>query len=249
MNFFVTGTDTGVGKTYITALLTAYCHTQNSSTVPMKPVQTGCEEKSGELLSADLQQALAAAEIDPSDEITDLLVPARFKKPCSPHLAARLENRSVEVKQILQTYHMIRKQYDGVIVEGAGGIMVPLTEDYLMLDLMIDLQLPIILVARTDLGTINHTLLSIERLRTANLNLAGVIFNQLTAASDPVIRDDNMKIIPQLGRVPVLGYTPYREKLMEEIFQPGNLWRKIEGEIELRTDLLTEISSTAQGGH
>lgn len=214
---FVTGTDTGVGKTTVAAGLLRWIRTKGIDTVPMKPVQTGCEpamtgETGGDPESSlrvpDLELMLAAADLAAGPDEMALMCPFRYQPACSPHLAGRMEGHFPSIDAIEESARRLLVHHEALVVEGAGGVLVPLDEQSTMRDLMRRLALPVVIVARPDLGTINHTLLTIEALRSAGLRIVGVVYNDLSeggAREDDWIRDDNPGIITRLSGVPSLG--------------------------------------------
>jgi len=240
---FITGTDTGVGKTIISAALlcglkSTGVHTdaftlklRNEServdAVYMKPVQTGCLKKSGQLIAPDLELVDSLADINPSGKERQLTSPYRFRQACSPHLAAALERRNISLSKIMKAFAGLKSRHDFVIVEGAGGILTPLSWQYSMLDVMKSLSLPVILVARPGLGTINHTLLSLRELRRAKLNILGVVLNYSSAKTKGIIEASNKEAVERLGRVPVLAEFPFLGNL-----QRGACSRKIRERIQ-----------------
>lgn len=183
-HFFITGTDTGVGKTTVSALLCAAL-----DAIYWKPIQTGTRD------GTDRATVLRLANLPRSRALPETY---RFSPPVSPHLAAeragvRIDLRKIRVPQI--------PSRENLIVEGAGGALVPINSTQLMTDLMSHLALPILLVTRTTLGTINHTLLSIAALRAARLDLRGVILSGKT-------NNDNRRAIEHYGKIEVLGAVP-----------------------------------------
>ncbi|MEI7435913.1 MAG: dethiobiotin synthase [bacterium] len=208
--WFVTGTDTGVGKTYVTALLLAALRQTGADAVPMKPVQTGCARRNGGLVAPDLETALAAAGLKPAPREKRWMCPARFRTPCSPHLAAAREGGRIRVRDLVAAYRHLAARHASVVVEGAGGVMVPLNTHETMLDLMRALRLPVILVARAGLGTINHTLLSLAALRAAEIPLAGVVLNTTQRGESASLVTSNRATIERLGKVKVLAVLPWR---------------------------------------
>ncbi|MDH3494603.1 MAG: dethiobiotin synthase [Acidobacteriota bacterium] len=187
---FVTGTGTGVGKTVVSALLVATLRKQ-SPVVYWKPVQTGIER------DCDTSAVKALAGCDPS-EIHEAGI--RLKRPLSPHLAARLEGVSITVKDITDLAENGPKT-EFWIVEGAGGVLVPLNENELMIDLIIELGLPSIVVSSTGLGTINHSLLTIDCIRSRGGEVAGVVMN-----GEP--NRENSSAISDYGKVTILAEVP-----------------------------------------
>lgn len=212
---FVTGTDTGAGKTALSALLLAECRRRGCRAAPLKPVQTGCfrapcpEPPGYRLVAPDLEYALAMADWHPPERERLSMAPFRFEPACSPHLAAEMAGTEVRVEHLAAAARRLAADFDRLIVEGAGGIQVPINRRETLRDLMVELDLPVVVAARAGLGTINHTLLSLESLRTAGLNVAGVVL--LESRPDPpgAIERDNPVAIAQFGRVPVLGQIPF----------------------------------------
>lgn len=202
---FITGTDTGVGKTFVAAQLLAELRAMGHNVAPMKPVQTGCRVRKGVLSAPDLVASLKAGGMRVSCAQRKDMAPFCFRVACSPHLAARLDGTRISLKRIEDAYRRLNRNYEGIIVEGAGGILVPLNEKETMLDLMIRLQLPVLLVARAGLGTLNHTLLSLGVLRGAGLPVLGVVLNQVTPGRWGRIEADNRLTIERLGGVKVLA--------------------------------------------
>jgi dethiobiotin synthetase len=187
--FFITGTDTNVGKTVLAALLCAALPARY-----WKPIQTGAREE------IDREHVKMWAQLDDDQVMPESYV---FDDPVSPHLAAQRAGTQIELEQIEMP---AEKSGTPLIVEGAGGVMVPINSRQLMLDLMGHLALPAILAARTTLGTINHTLLSIKCLRSAGIQLVGVVLvGQETL--------ENRKAIEHYGKVQVVGRIPVLETI------------------------------------
>ncbi len=187
--FFITGTDTGVGKTVVSALLCAAL-----DAIYWKPIQTGTRE------GTDCETVMRLARLPQSRTIPEAY---RFAPPVSPHLAARLAGVRIDLRKI----RMPRiASGENLIAEGAGGALVPINSTQFMTDLMRQLRLPVLLVARTSLGTINHTLLSIETLRAARLDVRGVIM-----VGKP--NRENRKAIEHYGQIEVAGVVPFLKKI------------------------------------
>ena len=229
--WFVTGTDTGVGKTHVTALLLAALRQAGVDAVPMKPVQTGCLRRGGVLVAPDLEIALAAAGLTPTPAEKRWMCPARFRTPCSPHLAAARDGKRIRVRDLVAAYRHLAARHASVVVEGAGGIMAPLNARETMLDLMRALRLPVVLVARTGLGTINHTLLSLAALRAAGLPLAGVVLNATQRGEGRGLVASNRATIERLGNVKVLAVLP---------------WRAVPGKKEMQEDILAMFNEAVK---
>ena len=213
---FITATDTGVGKTMVSGLLLRFLRQQTIKTGYQKWASTGDAEN-----SADLSTCLEMAGLEPDPNLLDLQVPYRFTFPASPHLAAELEQKEIDPEIIVSAYQEMAKRYEVLVVEGVGGLLVPLRRDLLLADLLGRLKLQTIIVARTGLGTINHTLLTIEAMRSRQIPMAGVIFTDAEEV-DEVLVQDNMKTIAEIGRIEVLGRLPYcrGEKKLIEAFTP-----------------------------
>jgi len=187
--FFVTGTDTGVGKTAVSAVL---CAALNA--IYWKPIQTGSRE------GTDRNTLMRLAQLPRTRTLPEIYV---FSPPVSPHLAARMAGRQIEFRKIKAPEIPANEK---LIVEGAGGALVPVNRTQLMTDLMRHLGFPVLLVSRTSLGTINHTLLSIAALHAAGLEIRGVIL-----VGEP--NTDNRKAIEHYGDVAVIGWLPFLKKL------------------------------------
>jgi dethiobiotin synthetase len=193
VNFFITGTDTNVGKTYITKLLVESLRAEGKYAVGFKPISCG---------DRDDATILAAASGNlPLDEVN----PLHFSSAVAPHVAALLENKTINPAEIIASYQTISGNYDPVIVEGAGGWEVPITETYFVSDLAKDLNIPVILVAANRLGALNHILLTLTAIEAKGLKCAGIILNQLEDEMDtPMIT--NKGIIESLTNVPLLDH-------------------------------------------
>lgn len=207
--FFITGTDTGVGKTFVSSGLLRAFKKMGLNACPMKPVETGCKIRRGKLVPEDAVKLIKASGVK---ESLDLINPYRLKHPLAPSVAAKLESIKIKKNKIISSYKTLSKKYDITVVEGAGGIMVPVYGNYLFIDLVKDLKLPLIIVARPGLGTINHTLLTIETARKRGIDVLGVIINHALRTKKGLAEKTNPEVIERLGKVPVLGIVPYSSK-------------------------------------
>jgi dethiobiotin synthetase len=172
---FVTGTDTGVGKTVITAALAAGLRAAGRQVGVMKPVETGCAREGGELRAADAEYlAERAGSPDPGA----LICPCRYESPLAPAAAARLERRPVDLDAIRGAHAELRRRHPFLLVEGAGGAAVPLTDDLLLADLAAEFGYALLVVARAGLGTLNHTLLTLELARGRGVLVFGIVLNR-----------------------------------------------------------------------
>ncbi len=206
---FVTGTDTGVGKTVVSAALLSILRGAGVDAVPMKPVQTGAVRKGVDWVAPDLEFSLSAIGLKPSRTEKRLMAPYCFAKPCSPHLAAALAGRRIRFERIAKSLDALLKAHEMIVVEGAGGLFVPIDAGRTMLDLAGRLELPVVLVARPGLGTINHTLLSLRALEQAGLPILGVVINETARSRRAEIEEDNIRVIRRLGKVRILGRLPF----------------------------------------
>ena len=210
---FVTGTDTGVGKSVVAAGLLEAWRAGGVDAVPMKPVQTGCRLHGGVTLAPDLEYCLRAARLNPRACDKRDMAPYAFPQACSPHLAARLNTCTIRIPVIVNALQRLLRRHEKVVVEGAGGILVPLDTQVTMLDLMQRLKLPVVLVARAGLGTLNHTFLSLEVLQRGKLDVVGIVLNQAEDQPWGRIETDNLRTIEARHPVPVVvalrhGATP-----------------------------------------
>lgn len=200
---FVTGTDTGVGKTLVSAGVLQILRSNGQNAGYFKPVQSGAPVREGKLLPEDalfVTQAVGLS-IDPA-ELTAYL----FQNPVSPHYASRLENNPVRMKTIISHYRRLQTKYSFLIVEGCGGLAVPLNEsNWMVSDMVQCLGLSLLIVARAGLGTINHTLLTIDYAKTRGIEVKGIIINQYSGSA---LEDDNVKTIQDISHIPVLGKIP-----------------------------------------
>jgi dethiobiotin synthetase len=204
--YFITGTDTGVGKTFVTTLLARSFKGDGFSVGVMKPVETGCARTDNGLLAAD---ALALKEAAASNEDIELLCPYRFPEPLAPNVAAKLAATEIEIRTIKENYDCLAKDHDVMLVEGAGGLLVPINDNEDMADIARALDLPIIIVAASKLGVINHTLLTLSAAFKRELQIAGIIINHTTKDCDDSYKYNATEIRRLAGSVPVLGELPF----------------------------------------
>ncbi len=194
---FITATDTGIGKTTATLILARLLRNKGVKVGVMKPVQCGGED------AAFLKRSLRL------EEKIEQINPYFAKESLSPNIAFKRAGISIDIKKILSAYEFLLSVHDFVIVEGAGGLLVPLKKDYFIADLIKEMGLDIIVVARSGLGTINHTLLTVNQARQLGINVIGVLFNDVVLSSEGVCKATNPGIINELGAVDILGEIPY----------------------------------------
>jgi dethiobiotin synthetase len=198
---FVTGTDTGVGKTEVSCALVAAARAGGLDLAAMKPAESGVGP--GEASDSERLRAAAGGLDDPA-----LVCPYRFAAPLAPAVAARLAGVEVRLEVVLDAARTLAARHAALLVEGAGGLLVPLTERETYADLAVALGLPVLVVARAGLGTVNHTALTVEALRARRLRVAGVILNRTGPVDDPSV-PHNAAEVTRLTGVPVLASLPY----------------------------------------
>lgn len=216
---FITGTDTGVGKTVIAAGLAFLLKDRGIRVGVMKPVATGCHGPENRLVSADAVFMFEAAE----NEYPPLTSPSRYRHPLAPSVAAVMEKREVDLSQIYKAYWELQKHYDFIIVEGIGGMLVPLTKDYFVANLIREFHLPILIVAKPGLGTINHTLLTVDAAVVRGFEIRGIIFNRLPVVNYSTAEITSPKVVHELTGLPVLGTLPEIDGLDVESCRYGRL--------------------------
>lgn len=174
---FVTGTDTGVGKTIVTATLARILRLRGVNVGVMKPVTSGCPERNGECVSEDAELLAWAAGIECDDDVA----PYRLREPLAPVESAKLDGVKIDFSRIAECHQRLSARHDFVLVEGAGGLMVPLNGGLLIADLVNHLKLPLAVVARPDLGTINHSVLTCYAAGQMGIEVKGVFVNRFPA--------------------------------------------------------------------
>ncbi|MCX7991011.1 MAG: dethiobiotin synthase [Proteobacteria bacterium] len=202
MRYFVTGTDTGIGKTYTLTLMLKFFIHKGLDVFAIKPIETGCLEESGRLIPEDgIKIASAINGLDNLDEIC----PVRFKTPQSPYSADKIEKRGIDLDKIKK---IISKRSSPVFIEGAGGLLVPVFKNYFMIDMAKELADEILLVSSLRLGTINHTLLSIEAIKKRGLKIAGIILND-NDGKEEISKKTNFEVLKELTEERLLGVIPF----------------------------------------
>ncbi len=197
---FITGTDTGVGKTVIAAALAASLRSRGVDVGVMKPVATGCRQRDGELVSEDLELLTRAARVkDPLEWIC----PYRFEPPVAPWVLTS----EISLDRIEKAFQQLSQRHDFLLVEGIGGLLVPLDARHSVADLVRRLRLPVLVVSRAGLGTINHTLLTLAAARSYSLDLLGVVMNRRRGRGSLAERT-NPQAVEKLGRVEIFGIVP-----------------------------------------
>ena len=230
---FITGTDTDVGKTIATGALLRALRQRGINAASMKPVQTGATREGDHWRAPDLDLHLNAAGLQVSEATYRLMAPYCYEPACSPHLAGRLTGVYPDMEHIAECGHALLEQFDVLLIEGAGGLLAPLDEDHAMLNLIVALDCPALVVARTGLGTINHSLLTLSELAAAQVTVSGVLFTQPVPVADTAIEQDNPKTVCRLGRTENLGVLKH---------QPTRDWDLLAGDISGLETILNAIA-------
>jgi len=205
--FFITGTGTGVGKTFATACLSHFFISRGFETGVVKPFQTGTETGDDDI--AAIKKAVPGIRRIESDFFY------RMRFPASPQLAAQIENIRIDPAGVLSALGKIRddRSLDVLLVEGAGGLCVPVCEGFMMMDFIRELKMPAVLVCDSGLGTINHTFLSVKVLKAEKIECAGFIFNKCSENPD-IIEKDNLELLKKNAGIPFLGTIKNTGKIM-----------------------------------
>jgi len=220
--FFITGTDTGVGKTIISAALVKAVQFLGFRAVGMKPIETGCKKTEVRSQNSELRSShdvlipsdgLFLSKITGTDESLDLITPVRFENPLAPMAASEIERIPVDMGKITNAFATLAYKYTVLIIEGIGGILVPITKDYSVLDMAKDFGLPVIVVTRPGLGMINHTLLTVKYALKEGLTVGGIIINYSQPAEGTIAEQTNPKVLATICPVPVLGIFPYLKNI------------------------------------
>jgi dethiobiotin synthetase len=202
--YFITGTDTDVGKTYVACKLIQQYISQGYKVVGMKPVAAGGELVDGKWLNEDVLKLEAVSNVKAPRELVN---PYGFKEAIAPHIAAEKAGVEIEIKVIQQAFDALASMADIVIVEGAGGFLVPLNSTQNIADLAAALDIPVILVVGMKLGCINHSLLTVEAIQARQLNLHGWVANKI--APDMAFCDENIAAITQKTRMDCMANYAY----------------------------------------
>ncbi len=229
--FFVTGTDTGVGKTLVSAALVSAARSGGCDAVPMKPVQTGCVSSENGLVAPDLELVCRLSGLTPDPADLAPMCPYRFEPACSPHLAADMAGETISTDNILNCFRTLSDRHELVVVEGAGGILVPLGGAHTVLDLIKGFALPVVIASRPGLGTINHSLMTVRLLESVGARVAAIVMVHSAPVSadklDRQIEDDNRSAIESRVSVPVLGPVPYIRDYESQDFAPADFLPKV----------------------
>ncbi len=202
MNLFLTGTDTGVGKTHVASLLVRALRRAGFDTAPMKPICAG-----------DREDAEVLHRACDGEEPLNVINPVWFRTPAAPYTAAMVENRPVDLALIREVFQSLRARHRSLIVEGVGGWLVPIERDFFVADLAAEFALPVAVVVKNRLGAINHTLLTVRDIERRGIPFAGFIFNETEPAGDVAGATNREMLSNLLGRPPLLVIEPGQTEL------------------------------------
>jgi dethiobiotin synthetase len=221
---FVTGSDTGVGKTVIAGAIAAAIKAQGLDVGVMKPVASGAKEKEGKLVSED---AVYLKKIIDSTDDDDLVNPILLKLPLAPTIAATKTGVPIDIDKIWKAYEELTNRHDFVVVEGIGGLMVPINDTLFVADMARKMDLPLVIVSSDYLGAINHTLLTLEYAKSRNIRIKGIVINMLKNG------DDFVREIEKYSSVPILGTIPFKENVSVEDCVYGDIVEHFRREINI----------------
>jgi len=233
---FVTGTDTEIGKTVVAGGLALAFRERGVDVGVMKPAVTGCRTRRGKRISEDVDFLVKASgcEDDPA-----LVSPYMLRDPLAPEVAAEREGVRIDVRKITGAFRKLAKKHEALIVEGAGGLYVPVKRNYLMIELIAALGVPILIVARPGLGTINHTLLSCKAARARGIGVAGIIINNYPTKAS-IAERTNPDVIRRYARAPLLGVVSHVPGVSVEECRLDGLLQATEKSIDIKK-LLTRL--------
>ena len=201
----VTGTDTGIGKTLVAGAIANWFHRQGHRVAVCKPAGSGCVRRREGLVSEDAEFLAHCAE---ARHPLDLICPQRYVEPLAPAVAAERAKQPVDWETIDRSIKLMSRDTDVMIVEGVGGLMVPMDEKHTFLDVALWLKLPVVVVARPNLGTINHTLLTVGALRSRGVKVGGVVINRYPTDTPGAAEETNPRAIERWGKTHVLCVVP-----------------------------------------
>ena len=206
---FVTGTDTGVGKTVVAVGLVHLLKARGLDVGVMKPIATGAKRLNGKWVSEDARLLMEASA---TDDPYEMINPICLSTPAAPSVASQREGGHIELMNIWGAFKTLRARHRFLVVEGIGGLLVPIDGKLFLADIAREMSLPLIVVAKTSLGTINHTLLTIEAARRRRLKIAGIVLNSPDGQQVVGLLDSNKKEIERLSGIPVLTVIPHIPK-------------------------------------
>ena len=217
--YFITGTDTNIGKTYIATAFIEYFVSLGRKTVGMKPISAGCETLAGQLANEDALQLLAASNLNAAYCIVN---PYAYAPAIAPHIAAHLAGETISIANIQAAFAQLTMLAEVIIVEGAGGFLVPINASETIADLSLALNIPIILVVGMRLGCINHALLTVQAIENKGLKIAGWIANEI-GCSMPYLQENIASLVTRIN-APYLGFVAWQNAdSMDKIYNQLDL--------------------------
>jgi len=226
-SLFVTATDTGVGKTVVAGAIAYALRGMGVDVGVMKPAESGCKAAAGRLVPAD---ATFLKRVSGSDDPVELICPYRFAEPLAPAVAAKRAGIEIEIGLIRERFQYIASRHGSTIVEGAGGLMTPLSGGYLYLDLAADLGLPVVIVAPAGLGAINHTLLTYNAVRSRGLEVHAIILNRRRPGAQGLAELTNPDVIRELTGLDRVFTLPYAAGVKRSLRAVGALADALSGQ-------------------
>jgi len=202
----ITGTDTGVGKTVVSAALVYYLRSQGLDVGVMKPVHTGCRFIGSKPIGEDTQLLIRAAGVQ---DLPEMVTPYCLEYPLAPWTASQLEGVHIKLFVLLKAYQELRRRHSFLVVEGVGGLAVPITARLSVADLALSFELPLLVVARPGLGTLNHTKLTIEYAKARKIPVKGIVLNETQKRKAELAEKTNPAALTALCNVPILGNIPF----------------------------------------
>ena len=206
--YFITGTDTDIGKTHIATKLVTHFVSLNLKTAAMKPISAGCEMQDGQLKNEDALKLIAASNVEAPYHLVN---PYAFAPAIAPHIAANLVGEVVSIAHIQAAFEQLSTLADVVVVEGAGGFLVPINESETIADLSCALNIPVILVVGMRLGCINHALLTVLAIENKGLNIAGWIANEIDTEM-PYLQENIASLVARIN-APYLGFIAWKKDI------------------------------------
>lgn len=209
MKIFIAGTDTSVGKTVFTGLLGRFLKEEGKKVITQKWVQTISPQEENDTIR---HKEIIGLVDEVTEKYKNDICPYVFKTPCSPHLAALIEKTDIRVELIKDSMDRLDNDFDYVLIEGTGGVLVPINDKILLADIMSEFSIPTIIIAENRIGAINHTLLSLETLQRRNIDILGIVFmNNIN--TDKFILENNIEIIEKFSGEKVFGMLPHCENI------------------------------------
>ena len=211
--FFITATDTGVGKTIAAGAVIKAMNFLGLKPCAMKPIESGCGREGDILVPFD---GMFLKQIAHVDEPLTTITPCCFESPLAPLSASEVDMREIDMAEIKRAFVRLSTKYDTIVVEGIGGLMVPILKDFYTVDLAREFRLPLLVIARPGLGTVNHIMLTVNCALNAGLQVAGVILSYSKPPENSLAETTNQKLLSQVCPVPIIGIFPYLKTVDED---------------------------------